>query len=97
MRISDWSSDVGSSDLPGVGPIEASMVDAANSGVFVMADRLGLTGTEMPADLDARPDLMEKLEANRCAAAVAMGMRSEERRVGQEGVSTCSSWWSPAT
>src|SRR3546814_15292684 len=23
------------------------------------------------------------------------GRRSEERRVGKEGVSTCSSWWSP--
>lgn len=69
-------------DVPGLGPIETSMVDAANSGVFVMADRLGLTGTEMPADLDARPDLMEKLEAIRCAAAVAMGLAAtpEEAR-----------------
>src|SRR3546814_10407462 len=28
-------------------------------------------------------------------AATLIAMRSEERRVGKEGVSTCSSWWAP--
>ena len=42
-------------DIDGVGPIEASMVDAANPCVFVAAEALGLTGTEMPDQLEARP------------------------------------------
>src|SRR3546814_11257747 len=29
------------------------------------------------------------------AGAFRGGARSEERRVGQEGVSTCRSWWAP--
>src|SRR3546814_2680005 len=31
----------------------------------------------------------------RCSAAAARGIRSEERRVGKECVSTCRSRWSP--
>src|SRR5580704_14265995 len=42
-------------DVPGVGIIEASMVDAANPCVFVAAQALGLSGVEMPAELEADP------------------------------------------
>lgn len=61
-------------DIPGHGPIEASMVDAANPCVFVAAADLGLTGAEMPADLDARDDVMAWLQDIRRVAAVAMGL-----------------------
>jgi len=52
-------------DIPGHGPIEASMVDAANPCVFIAAADLGLTGAEMPADLDARDDVMAWLQDDR--------------------------------
>src|SRR3546814_19121396 len=58
MRISDWSSDVCSSDL-------ARRGDGGEAGLEPLADAGGV--------LD----------------------RLEERRVGQECVSTCSSRWSP--
>lgn len=61
-------------DVPGVGRVEASLVDAANACVFIEADRVGIAGTESPAELDARAELMERLEAIRCAAGVAMGL-----------------------
>ncbi len=61
-------------EIAGHGPIEASMVDAANACVFVAAADLGLSGTEMPADLDAREDVMARLQAIRRAAAIAMGL-----------------------
>ena len=61
-------------DIAGHGPIDASMVDAANPCVFVAAADLGLAGTEMPAELDARDDVMAWLQAIRRAAAVAMGL-----------------------
>ncbi|MDX2314139.1 MAG: PrpF domain-containing protein, partial [Gammaproteobacteria bacterium] len=61
-------------DVAGVGPVEASMVDAANACVFIDAARVGITGTESPTELDARTEIMDMLEAIRCAAGVAMGL-----------------------
>ncbi len=54
--------------------IEATMLDAGNPTVFVMADALGLTGTEDKAKLDADTKTLTRLEAVRAAAAVAMGL-----------------------
>src|SRR3546814_11794680 len=102
MRISDWSSDVCSSDLGALvcrEPGAAGQVTAA-AGCFAWDGRFrvaidGDTGCALRrlgrkgwADLVAdRPDLRE----TRVPAAV----RSEERRAGKEGVSTCRSRWSP--
>src|SRR3546814_12236792 len=43
--------------------------------------------------------LGEGLRIGACPAAMggAAGQRSEERRVGNEGVQTCRSWWAPYT
>ena len=60
--------------VPGVGAIEVSMVDAANPCVFLSAESLGLTGTEMPEALDRNRDLLERIAAIRCHASVAMGI-----------------------
>ncbi len=64
---------VDSLDVPG-GPIRASLIDAANPCVFVAASDLGLTGTEAPTVLERDATLLQRLEAIRQAAAVAMGM-----------------------
>ena len=64
-------------DVPGVGRIEASLVDAANACVFVRAADVGLTGIEMPEALDADRGIMDKLGAIRLAASVAMGIAKE--------------------
>jgi 2-methylaconitate cis-trans-isomerase PrpF len=61
-------------DVPGFGPIEASMVDAANAAVFVRAKDVGMAGTELPDQIEARPDLLALLEAIRRQAAVRMGI-----------------------
>ena len=61
-------------DVPGLGPIEASLVDAANACVFVRAVDLGLTGTELPAALESVPGLLDRLARIRLAASVAMGI-----------------------
>ncbi|MDF2600598.1 MAG: hypothetical protein K0Q54_3421 [Methylobacterium brachiatum] len=61
-------------DVPGLGPIEASLVDAANACVFVRAADLGLTGTELPAALESVPGLLDRLARIRLAASVAMGI-----------------------
>lgn len=64
-------------DVPRVGRVEASMVDAANACVFIEAERVGITGTEPPMEIDARADVMEMLEAIRCAAGAAMGLGTD--------------------
>jgi 2-methylaconitate cis-trans-isomerase PrpF len=61
-------------DVPGVGKIRVSMVDAANACVFVRAADLGIRGTELPDEIDANPELLRKLAAIRIAASVAMGI-----------------------
>ena len=60
--------------IPGVGAIEASLVDASNPVVFVRASDLDLTGAEAPADLDNQTKAMAQLDHIRRTASVAMGM-----------------------
>ncbi|MBY0336010.1 MAG: PrpF family protein [Acetobacteraceae bacterium] len=60
--------------VPDLGAIEASLIDAANATVFVRAADLGLTGRELPDELEARPELLARLDAIRRAASVAMGI-----------------------
>jgi 2-methylaconitate cis-trans-isomerase PrpF len=61
-------------DVPGVGRIAVSMVDAANPCVLVTAESIGATATEKPAEIEADKPLLQKLEAIRRSASVAMGI-----------------------
>src|SRR3546814_4000331 len=85
MRISDWSSDVCSSDLRGEQRVDIGLDVAIARRVDVGRD---VAGEQIPF-VDHR--LGEGL-ARRQAATRG---RSEERRVGKECVSTCRSRWSP--
>lgn len=64
-------------DVPGVGKIRASLIDAANATCFLNAADLGLTGTEMPEALDASGELLDKLARIRIAASIAMGIAKD--------------------
>lgn len=61
-------------EVPGLGRIRCSMIDAANACVFVKAADIGLNGNEMPEALEQSRDIMKKLAAIRLAASVAMGI-----------------------
>jgi 2-methylaconitate isomerase len=61
-------------NVAGIGAFEASLVDAANAVVFVRAGDVGLSGTELPAELDSHPRVLALLEAIRREAAVRMGI-----------------------
>jgi len=61
-------------DVPGVGRVEATLIDAGNPTVFVNAAALGLQGIELPAVVDADAALLERAERVRAQAAVAMGL-----------------------
>lgn len=64
-------------DIPGLGRIEASLVDAANPCVFVDARALDCTGIEMPDAIERNTELEARLEAIRRAASVAMGIATD--------------------
>src|SRR3546814_7114785 len=89
MRISDWSSDVCSSDL----------LDAIGS----FCEPLGLRQDRVEWDLPVPDDAHAWARAQwdddgRRVLAISpcsSHERSEERRVGKECVSTCRSRWSP--
>jgi 2-methylaconitate cis-trans-isomerase PrpF len=65
-------------DVPGVGLTEVSMVDAANACVFVRARDLGLTGRELPEDLERDPAVLGMLQAIRRQASLAMGIAKDD-------------------
>src|SRR3546814_18025408 len=92
MRISDWSSDVCSSDLGALEFIELLRVRKLLRGGAAFledGDHLFEFGVEL-GDRVARRIL--KLHQ---PLRDAIDDRSEERRVGKECVSTCRSRWSP--
>src|SRR3546814_14675084 len=108
MRISDWSSDVCSSDLPGLQRFPAGAFRLVAENVRMAADHLGgdrrhdvvnAEGATLLGDAGVVDDLKLEvaklfLQVGHIAAADGIG-RSEERRVGEECVSTCRSRGSP--
>jgi len=61
-------------DVPGVGKIEATLIDAGNLTIFVDAARLGLKGTELQPDINGNKKILALAEAMRSHGAVAMGL-----------------------
>ena len=65
-------------DVPGIGAIEVSLVDAANACVFVRARDLGLKGIELPEELERDPALLERMQVIRRMASIAMGIAKDD-------------------
>src|SRR3546814_20068305 len=96
MRMSDWSSDVCSSDLQG----------AAGCAVHIGRDvelphqrdggGVAPAGRDLRAEQDAGPLRLDQ-DVDKPLDVVRVADRSEERRVGKECVSTCRSRGSPYT
>src|SRR3546814_6255381 len=83
LRISDWSSDVCSSDLNLFNQLIGGSVPVGQKGSLAACQR---------APGRARQHSDQASSAQRNGARNA---RSEERRVGKEGVRTCRTRWSP--
>src|SRR3546814_12231367 len=91
MRISDWSSDVCSSDLSGEAQLVGTVVgapavegDEADVGAGHRQDRGVVSGSGVGVVKHAVT-----------VKSQARSRRSEERRGGKEGVRTCRSRWTP--
>src|SRR3546814_5189573 len=101
MRISDWSSDVCSSDLAGGMHLDLRVDDLLGLDhhlPFLLGRAVVQEDVDMGNDVEG--DLLgELLRAHLLSRDIdALGLapeRSEERRVGKECVSTCRSRWSP--
>src|SRR3546814_13986487 len=105
MRISDWSSDVCSSDLitvaAGAALLAAFVGRWLKLADFSPAEEAGLDLADPEVELDitdrSGPIVIEieyRVPRDRARAFYGV-MRSEERRVGKECVSTCRFRWSP--
>ncbi|MGN0403700.1 MAG: 2-methylaconitate cis-trans isomerase PrpF family protein [Bariatricus sp.] len=64
-------------DIPGLGKIEASILDVSNPMVLVRAEDVGATGMELPEEVNANGTLMENLEKIRGTAACMMGFAKD--------------------
>jgi hypothetical protein len=58
--------------VPGVGEIEATLINAGNPTIFVAAASLGLKGTELQGDVNGDRELLRRAELVRAYGAVAM-------------------------
>jgi 2-methylaconitate cis-trans-isomerase PrpF len=76
-RLLPTGSPVDRLEVPGLGVIEGSCIDAANPCVFVAASDLGKTGVELPDMLERDALFLENMEAIRQAASVAMGLTAD--------------------
>src|SRR3546814_7284632 len=83
MRISDWSSDVYSSDLGG------------QEWRSIRERRLPLREEALARDRPAHPLPDQAARGGRGDGPLGPSWRSEERRVGKACVRTCRSRWSP--
>ncbi len=61
-------------DVPGVGTLKATMITAGIPTVFVNADEIGYTGTELREHINNDPKALEKFERIRVAGALRMGL-----------------------
>src|SRR3546814_14585427 len=100
MRISDWSSDVCSSDL--LFELDETREIAAELGYRHPKQRRKIKGRSIWREEPMTTDFLVTLkDVDQLPAKIAISIktideieRSEERRVGKECVSTCKSGWS---
>src|SRR3546814_2328095 len=102
MRMSDWSSDVCSSDLGSTGPkgIEGEIAYFASFDALVAAADSAVKGKIVFIDNQMEPTQDGSGyglygRSRFMGPSVAAKKRSEERRGGKKCVSTCRSRWSP--
>src|SRR3546814_14804988 len=101
MRISDWSSDVCSSDLDDVDALaqRAHLTRLRHATVDLRGEEADAAGDGLHGAVDLQGELARRSEDQRLREATEGTLltrlrRSEERRVGKECGSTCRSRWS---
>lgn len=75
---------VDSFDIPGIGKIEMTLINAANPTLFIHAHALGLTGNELQGDVNSDNALLEKAECIRAFGAVKMGLADTPKQATEK-------------
>ena len=64
-------------DIPGFGQIEATILDVSNPMVLVKAEDIGMTGTELPEEVNGNKEVSDLLEKIRGVACCKMGFAKD--------------------
>ncbi|WP_029653288.1 2-methylaconitate cis-trans isomerase PrpF [Marinobacter daepoensis] len=64
-------------DVPGVGTLKATMINAGIPTIFINAEEVGYKGTELQSDINSDPEALAMFEAIRAHGAVKMGLISD--------------------
>ncbi|MBY6032532.1 2-methylaconitate cis-trans isomerase PrpF [Marinobacter daepoensis] len=64
-------------DVPGVGTLKATMINAGIPTIFINAEDIGYQGTELQNDINGDPKALAMFEAIRAHGAVKMGLISD--------------------
>ena len=70
-------------DVPGIGRLPATLINAGIPTVFLNAQDLGYTGTELQRDINQDPQALARLEAIRAWAALQMGLIADLAEAAQ--------------
>jgi hypothetical protein len=72
-------------EVPGVGTFKATMINAGIPTVFLNADDIGYTGTELQEAINGDPAALERFETIRAQGAVRMGLiQNVEEAAGRQ-------------
>lgn len=61
-------------DVPQIGLVEATLINAGSPTIFIEAKALGLKGTELQGEVNGDAALLDRVEAIRAHGAMAMGL-----------------------
>ena len=64
-------------EIPGFGPIKATILDVSNPMVLVKAEDIGMTGTELPEEINGNKEICDLLEKIRGTACCKMGFAKD--------------------
>lgn len=64
-------------DVPGVGTLKATMINAGIPTIFINAEEVGYKGTELQNDINSDPKALAMFESIRAHGAVKMGLISD--------------------
>lgn len=67
-HVVDWL------EIPGIGRLEVTLINAGLPTIFVAAETLGFKGTELQPDINPHADVLARIETIRRHGAVAMGV-----------------------
>ncbi|MCG8066217.1 MAG: 2-methylaconitate cis-trans isomerase PrpF [Candidatus Thiodiazotropha taylori] len=64
-------------EVPGIGTFKATMINAGIPTIFLNADEIGYTGTELQEAINGDPAALERFETIRAHGAIRMGLISD--------------------